>query len=137
MTKIGYCGDNCLSCPRYTATISNNIEKLKETALMWKRVGWRDTILNIDEIKCGGCKTVTWCRYNDIRMCAIDRQLNNCGECGQYPCNKINLVFKKTALYARECQGIFTKEDFTILSKAFFTKKQNLDLINQNLKNPT
>lgn len=79
MAEIGYGGDNCSDCPRYVATINNDTEKLKEAALMWKRVGWRDTVLNIDEIKCGGCKTVKWCRYNDItcRLIATG-QLANC-----------------------------------------------------------
>ena len=95
MTEIGYCGDNCSSCPRYTATLANDTEKLKEAVLMWKRVGWRDTILSNDEIKCTGCKTVTWCRYYDIRECAIDKKLNNCGECDQYSCNRIKDVFKQ------------------------------------------
>ena len=75
MNMLGYCGDDCSSCPRYMATTSNNISKLNETALMWRRVGWRGTILNIDEIKCGGCKTVKYCRYNDIRECAIKNSL--------------------------------------------------------------
>jgi hypothetical protein len=44
MTEIGYCGDDCKNCPRYVATINNDTEKLMEAALMWKRVGWRDTM---------------------------------------------------------------------------------------------
>ena len=137
MTEIGYCGDNCSSCPRYIATVTNDTEKMKEAALMWKRVGWRDTVLSIDEIKCGGCKSVDWCRYNDIRECAIDRKLSNCGECDCYPCDRIDSVFRKTASYARQCEKIFAKEDFAILSKAFFTKKKILDEIIQNSKNTT
>jgi hypothetical protein len=134
MNKIGYCGDNCSDCPRHMATASNNIDRLKEVALMWKRVGWRDTIPNVEEIKCRGCKTVKWCRYNDIRECALARLLNNCGQCHNYPCQKIDAVFEKTASYAKECEKIFSKEDFKILSKAFFNKKQNLDLINKSIK---
>lgn len=99
---------------------------------MWKRVGWRDTILNIDEIKCSGCKTVEWCRYNDIRDCAIGKKLNNCGECSQYPCDRVDEVFKQTYSYAKQCEKVFSKEDFAILSKAFFTKKENLDQISKS-----
>ena len=137
MTEIGYCGDDCSSCPRYMATVSNDITKFKDAAMMWKRVGWRGTVLDTNEIKCGGCKTVQWCRYNDIRECAIARHLNNCGECYEYPCNKLDNVFKKTASYAKDCEAIFSKGDFAILSKAFFTKKNNLNLINKNLNNST
>ena len=134
MAEIGYCGDVCSCCPRYTVTRENNTKKLKEVAQMWKRVGWRDTVLSTEEIKCGGCKTVTWCRYSEIRECAINHEFNNCGECDQYPCKKLKSVFEKTASYAEKCKAIFNEKDSLVLSKAFFTKKQNLDVIHQDKK---
>ena len=134
MTEIGYCGDNCSCCPRYVSTHKNDIEKLKAASQMWKRVGWRDTVLSPEEIKCGGCKTVSWCRYSEIRECASSKTLNNCGECDQYPCKKLESVFEKTASYALDCETLFSKNDFKILSKSFFTKKQNLDRIHHNRK---
>ena len=111
--------------------MENDVQKLKEAALMWKRVGWRDRVLGADEIRCGGCRTVNWCRYNGIRECAVDHDLDNCGECRQYPCDRLNEVFEQTASYAGQCKKLFSKEDFAILSKAFFTKKDNLDQINK------
>jgi hypothetical protein len=135
MTELGFCGDNCASCPRYIATIKNDTEELKEVALMWKRVGWRNSILSNEEIQCHGCKSVTWCRYNEIRECAINRKINNCGECNIYPCQKLTDVFNKTAGYAKKCRQVIVDEDYSTLSKAFFEKKENLDLIHQNNSN--
>lgn len=131
MNNIGFCGDNCLSCPRYLATLSNDNNKLKEVAVMWKRVGWRDKVISIDEIKCRGCKTVKWCRYNDIRECAINKKLSNCGECIDYPCKILISVFDKTESYANDCKLNFNEEDYILLNKAFFTKRKNLDLIHK------
>lgn len=133
MTLIGFCGDNCSECPRYIATLGNDTEKLREAALMWKRVGWRDTVLSTDEIKCGGCRTVEWCRYSDIRECAVEKDLDNCGECREYSCDKISRVFKQTDAYAGQCRKVFSKEDFAVLSRTFFTKNNNLDKINQDI----
>jgi hypothetical protein len=135
MTELGFCGDNCASCPRYVATIRNDTEELKKVALMWKRVGWRKNILSIEEIKCHGCKSVKWCRYNEIRECAINKEISNCGECNMYPCKKLNHVLKKTAEYAKKCRQVINDEDYSTLSKAFFTKQENLDLIYQNNSN--
>ena len=104
---------------------------------MWERVGWRNRVLSPEEIKCGGCKTVKWCRYNEIRECAIKKQIDNCGECNKYPCGKLNVVFEKTVKYMEECKILFSEKDFHVLSKAFFTKKENLDQINSKLDRQT
>lgn len=134
MTDTGVCGDNCSCCPRYTATLENNPKKLEEVARMWKRVGWRKKVISTEEIKCRGCRTVTWCRYSEIRKCAANFKLNNCGECSRYPCGKLKIVFEKTEQYANECKALFNENDYQTLSRAFFTKKQNLDRINRNKK---
>ena len=52
MEKITLCGDNCLECPRYLARTNSELEKVAE---LWFRVGWRDRIVPIDEIRCFGC----------------------------------------------------------------------------------
>ncbi|MCP4668788.1 MAG: DUF3795 domain-containing protein [Deltaproteobacteria bacterium] len=129
MAEIGICGDDCGLCPRYVATKSGDMEKLKEVALLWKRVGWRDRISSPDDMMCTGCSTVTWCRYDDLRTCAKDNALDNCGECDSYPCRKILQVFEQTASYANACKDVFSKDDFDIFHRVFFSKKERLDSI--------
>jgi len=46
MNEIGFCGDNCSDCPRYAASASNDFIKLKEAALLWRRVGWVFSLKN-------------------------------------------------------------------------------------------
>ncbi len=70
MLKLAYCGDDCNICPRYIATQSNSIEKLKEIAVLWKKVGWRESILTPEKMVCNGCAAVKKCRYDNIRKCA-------------------------------------------------------------------
>ena len=77
MPEIGFCGDDCRLCPRYIATMSGSVDKLNEVAAMWERVGWRDNVVSPEEIKCNGCKTVKWCRYNELRECAQGREISN------------------------------------------------------------
>ena len=131
MGVIGYCGDNCEKCPRYIATINDNEEELKEIAILWNRIGWRDRIISNEEIKCYGCKTVTWCRYEIIRNCCNKKKIDNCGECEKYPCKEIDEVVKQSNHYSSECKERFEEKDYRILNEAFFEKKTCLDNINK------
>lgn len=125
MPNPAYCGNDCNSCPRYMATISGNADRLKEVALLWKKVGWRDTVVSPEEMACRGCKTAPWCRYG-IRECALDKAIGHCGECGQFPCEKVLKAFEKTVQYEAICKRICSEEENRVFYRAFFSKRKNL-----------
>ena len=127
MSEIGFCGDNCDLCPRYIATKRNDKDKLKEVAALWIKAGWRDEVVMIEELECHGCSSVKWCRYDNVRNCAQDKGINNCGECTEYPCSKIIHVFQRTESYAIQCKETCSEEDFAVLEQAFFLKRNKLD----------
>jgi len=129
VSYIGYCGDDCELCPRYIGTKSNDRGKLKEAAILWEKVGFSDQIVTPEEMICDGCASLDRCHYNDIRECAKDREISNCGKCNEYPCVKINEVFKKTSSYAQKCKETCSSNDYERLNKAFFSKKERLDSI--------
>lgn len=131
MKIIGFCGDNCSACPRYIATQSGDEEQLKKAAEMWKIVGWRETTVPPNEMICHGCASVEWCRYENIRKCAVKKGIVNCGLCEDYPCKKIKEVFEQTEHYKKACEEICSKEDYECFQKAFFSKKDILDKIHQ------
>ena len=131
MLELAYCGDDCNLCPRYLASRSNSIEKLKEVAALWKKAGWRDSIVPPEKMVCYGCTTVRWCRYDDIRKCAKTKGIVNCGLCSNYPCGKIEEVFSKTEIYAKLCKKNCSQKEYDILHKAFFSKKQKLDKVHK------
>jgi hypothetical protein len=129
MAYIGYCGDDCEQCPRYIATKSNDRDKLKEAAILWKKVGLNDQIVTPEKMICNGCASLEKCHYNDIRKCVKDKEISNCGKCKVYPCDKINAVFEKTISYAQQCKKTCSLNDYECLNKAFFLKKDRLDAI--------
>ena len=96
MVKLGYCGDRCDLCPRYIATISNDSGELNKVAILWKKVGFRDKINNINKLICNGCNQEKECAYENIRKCCINYKTENCGKCINYPCQLIKDVFKYT-----------------------------------------
>jgi len=78
---------------------------------------------------CHGCASLEKCHYNDIRECAKNKKIDNCGKCFKYPCDKINAVFEKTDSYAQQCEETCNANDYECLNKAFFLKKKRLDAI--------
>ena len=129
--KTGYCGDDCNYCPRYLATQSGNKERFAEVAAMWRIIGWRDTEEPPDKLACHGCTSVKICGLG-IRECVIAKGIDNCGECAEYPCEKLRDIFRNNRKEAAICKNIFSKEDYILFQRAFFSKKKRLDEINRD-----
>ncbi len=127
MVILGYCGDNCIKCPRYLATVNGSQSELKNVALLWVKIGFRDNTENLEDLKCYGCNSSKFCAYEDIRECCLGKKVDNCGKCPYYECKKISSVFRKTELLAEKCEKLLSKEEFNSLDKAFFQKKANLN----------
>ena len=98
MIKLACCGDDCNYCLRYIGTINNNTEKLIQAAGIWFKAGLRDRLLSPDEMKCNGCVSVPLCRYG-IKDCCEKKEIDNCGYCNEYPCDKIEKAFTTTKEY--------------------------------------
>ncbi|MGB3480002.1 MAG: DUF3795 domain-containing protein [bacterium] len=124
MEKLAYCGNDCNFCPRYIGTENNNTDELESSAEIWYKVGWRDRILTPDEMKCSGCSSAKECRYR-IKECCAEKNIDNCGYCEEYACKKLKNTFKKTKEYKEKSKPILSKEDYKLLEKAFFLKKEN------------
>jgi len=133
MVKLTYCGDDCYACPKYFFNLNGDTEKSKQVAELWYRCGWTDTVVSPEEIACKGCYPEKSCRYG-INKCASQKGVENCGECDNYPCEKIKAAFEGTQAYADRCKEICTAEEYMILDKAFFSKKQRLDEVNMQCK---
>lgn len=121
--KITLCGDNCLECPRYN---SDGEEELKKTAELWYRVGWRDTIVSNEEIRCSGCSSHKQCTYQLVE-CTKTHAVEKCNQCGEFPCQKIFDMLNRSKKYQLKCKEVCSKEELEVLTKAFFNKENNLN----------
>ena len=126
--KLAYCGDSCTDCLRHVATMSGNLEQLREVGLLWQRVGWRKHIVAPEEIICHGCQDIEKCEYQ-VKECCIEKGLQNCGRCTEYPCAKIEKAFEITEQNAERFRSILSKEEYEMFYRAFFLKKKNLDRV--------
>ncbi|MBN1154593.1 DUF3795 domain-containing protein [candidate division KSB1 bacterium] len=98
-----YCGILCEECPIYLATRERSqnkkIEMRAEIAeIILKEYNIR---LRVEEITdCDGCKTKSerlfvLCKNCSIRSCAQLKDLDNCAECHDYPCDNLSQLFLK------------------------------------------
>lgn len=120
--KLTLCGDNCIECPRYDARTDN---ELKNTAELWNRVGWRDSVISNNEIRCNGCSTHKECTYHLVE-CTKEHCVEKCNQCNEFPCNKINDMLERTKKYQKRCKEVCSPEEYECLTKAFFNKENNL-----------
>ncbi|MEJ2355107.1 MAG: DUF3795 domain-containing protein [candidate division WOR-3 bacterium] len=136
MNKIGVCGDNCSCCPRYIATMSGNIEELEKVKELWVRLGWRDKSFPASELICHGCSPEVKCAYPELRSCAYEKKISNCGLCDNYPCELVNAAWERTNRLTSNARSVCNREQMDILNKAFLHKKRTLDEINYQSKKP-
>ena len=120
--KITLCGDNCIYCPRYNARTD---DELKHVAELWHKVGWRDSVVSNEEIKCTGCSSHKQCTYQLVD-CTKEHGVAKCNQCGEFPCEKISDMLKRSEAYQKKCREVCTAEEYAALEKAFFDKENNL-----------
>ena len=126
MFPIGICGDNCYYCPRYIATQNKSPTELDKVKELWVRLGLRDSAFPARDLVCFGCKPENKCAYSDLRACASEKGVENCGLCDRYPCKLTNAAFEKSERLRYAAIRICTPKEMDILHKAFFSKKENL-----------
>ncbi|MCL2066945.1 MAG: DUF3795 domain-containing protein [Treponema sp.] len=90
---IAYCGLDCAECAAYKATQNNDQALREKTAAEWSQAhGFNFTP---DMINCTSCRgtgvKIGHCTACEIRKCASEKNLINCGTCGDYKtCKTIN-----------------------------------------------
>ena len=123
---IAACGNDCSACPRYVKHPYEKTEaELRHTAELWMKIGYRDRVVSNEEISCTGCNPENWCRYH-VAKCCDEHGIGTCGECREYPCERIQECFAVTKSFETDCRKACTEAEFRQLETAFFEKVKNL-----------
>jgi hypothetical protein len=133
VNMIGACGDNCSFCPRYIATQNRNATDLEKVKELWVRLGLRHATFPARDLACLGCKPNDKCAYSELRACAHEKGIDNCGLCDAYPCKLINKAFERSEELRSHAAHVCRPEEMDTLHKAFFSKKRNLDQIHNDM----
>lgn len=88
MNNIGYCGLLCYQCPLYIPTKNNDFSAKEKLAIECSTESIKFTA---DGMTCEGCfweknDTSKMCGDCEIRKCAQNKDVDNCGVCSIYPC---------------------------------------------------
>lgn len=87
---LAYCGFDCETCPVYVATIQKDAA-MQET--LAKEYSMQSNLFVAADMTCEGCKAKVisekMCRSCALRLCGTEKEVDNCGMCVAYPCEKI------------------------------------------------
>ena len=120
-TMIAPCGNDCNICPKYTTKSS---EELQKAAKLWYRIGWSDKITSPEKTKCSGCSSSR--KLCGLINCLNERNLCNCNQCSEFPCEKIDALIQSNKDTQIKCKEMCSDSEYKILHKAFFEKETNL-----------
>lgn len=90
---IAYCGLVCDQCDALQATLADDQNLRRETAEKWSKLF--NHKFSPSDIQCRGCKSdaeplFAHCHTCQIRLCALEHELEHCGQCTDYPCDNLS-----------------------------------------------
>lgn len=99
--RLAYCGLTCAGCPIYLAAREEDPEKQAEmrariAGLINEKYG---TALKPEEVTdCDGCRSDTGrlfsgCMECEVRKCALEKGVETCAGCADYPCAALEKIF--------------------------------------------
>jgi len=91
---IAMCGLVCNDCIAFVATQKND-DKLRERVVeAWSTEKER---LRLEDVDCDGCKSegrlYIFCEVCNVRKCGLQRGIENCGYCNEFPCEKLEKLW--------------------------------------------
>jgi hypothetical protein len=94
---LAYCGLDCNECEAKYATEVNDDERRREVAVHWTAL--YDIEIEPQAINCMGCKSDAGLRFYlcekcPVRRCARRRRVETCAHCPDYPCDRLDFVFR-------------------------------------------
>ena len=99
--EIAYCGLDCGRCEAHLATLRNDDELRRKVAALWSELNGveiRPEHINCDGCRADGVKTYYCETLCPIRQCALGREVETCGDCGEMEtCEKLAAVTRNSA----------------------------------------
>jgi hypothetical protein len=89
---IAFCGLTCTECPGFIATQNDDDAARQSVAKQWSEEFGAE--IKPEDINCDGClvtdgRHIGYCAICEIRKCGLERQIENCGHCPDYACEKL------------------------------------------------
>jgi hypothetical protein len=90
---LAFCGIPCSECPAFKATVAGDDDALAKTASEWSSEEYQ---LVAGDLVCDGClypdrRVAKFCFDCGVRACALEKGVETCAHCGDFPCEKLEL----------------------------------------------
>lgn len=94
---VSFCGLLCNECGAFIATKNDDDAQRAEVAETWSKQ--YDVAITPEDINCTGCLSESeplfgHCRVCEIRKCGKAKAIENCGQCDEYTCEKLEKIFQ-------------------------------------------
>ena len=94
---VAYCGIVCNKCPAYIATQKNDDNMRRDIAKRWSEMYGSE--IKPEYVNCDGCnieseRRIDFTNQCQIRLCGMAKDIPNCAFCDDYPCDKLDEIFK-------------------------------------------
>ena len=96
--KMAACGLDCSECNQYKVTTQHDAKAAESLVVWYRSMGWIGESEGAEAVMkkaplCKGCWNSTedcffkcGCANIDFRVCCKERQIDHCGQCGDFPC---------------------------------------------------
>lgn len=105
---LAFCGYDCNMCPVKCATENEDLDLVRRMLL---NANEEETLHTIG---CNGCRANDnvnkFCCSCSIRLCALEKNVENCGKCLNFPCDKLNSISGPTRDILKKINDEFKKE---------------------------
>jgi len=113
---IGFCGIVCSNCPVLIAAKKNDDTERRRVAEMFTKQYGEE--YKPEDINCDGCtsdsqRIFSYCSICRVRKCGIERKVENCAFCADYPCEEVSRVFAGYAKAKEILDGIRHEHNIT------------------------
>lgn len=111
---IAYCGLDCEKCDAFIATKNNDNVLREKTAKLWAKLNNAPILpehINCDGCKVEGVKTFYCENLCAIRKCAIEKDINTCGDCSDMEqCSVLKAVTTHNSSALENLRALTKKE---------------------------
>jgi hypothetical protein len=113
---IAMCGLICNDCPAYIATQKDDDEARKKVTEEWSSEQYP---LSPEDINCDGClamekRLCKFCIDCETRQCGLEKGIDNCAYCDEFPCEKLEKHWKMMNAYEAKARLEELRKTFSI-----------------------
>lgn len=98
--KLSPCGVVCATCDAFIATQNNDPALFAKLAEQFKQNFGED--IAPEKIRCDGCMNdgahIGFCFECAIRKCVIERGIETCADCAEFPCAKGQFIWTEVSV---------------------------------------